>query len=399
MPCKLKLFVLLPFSAALVLAMVVASPIRRIRLGPIGSARIGHFITTVEAYLCKTQAGILATTSGCIDVFYFEEQVCNEEIARQWRGLVLVFPFPRVAFLAARLLAKCGPLGRRHLILADELSIWGVANERAIHRYRGHLVVPADIVRAGDEFLAMTAKGKPLVCLHVRDSAYLRQTQPDFDYSYHDYRDWHAGTLADAAAELSQQGYFLVRMGAVVDGTLPFLGVFDYARSGLRSAGMDLYLASRCAFWIGTASGLVDLPWAFQRPLVIVNHVAPLLPTEPRITFYKNSLWTFKKFWSEQKGRLLTFREILNSGVGSLSTGPQFKAAGVRFEDNSSEEIRDVTQEMVGRLNGTWVTTAEDEDLQSRFWALWGASMQDRARAANARIGARFLSKNRELLT
>jgi len=400
MPRKLKLVLLLPFAGAMALAMVIFSPIRRIRLRQIGSARIGHFVTSVEAYLCKADAGILLTPASCVDVFYFEGYVCNAEVGRQWRERVRVLPFPDLAHLTARLLALWAPLAARHLVPAEAISLWGEANERAIHRHRGHLEVPAAAIREGGIFVSGNTQGKPLVCLHVRDSAYLRQTQPGRDYSYHDYRDWRAETLAPTVEELSESGYFLIRMGAVVDGSFPFVGqaVFDYSRSGLRSDAMDLFFSSRCAFWIGTASGLLDLPFVFRRPLVIVNHVSPLLPADPRITLYENSLWLFKKFWSKEKGRLLSFREIVENGVGGLTTGAQFAAAGIRFVDNSAEEIRDVTREMAARLNGTWVSNAEDEDRQRRFWEIWGPATHTRALAANARIGARFLSTNPDLL-
>ena len=401
MPRKLKLILLLPFAAALVLAMVAVSPIRRVRLGQIGSARLGHLVTNVEAYLCKIDAGLLATPPSCINVFFNEEYVCNEEIANQWRRRLLVLPFSRVAYLAARILARSDLLSKRHLIPKSELSVLGFETERAIHKFRGHLTVSSDIAREGENMLSGISRGKPLACLHVRDSSYLRHTQPGADYSYHDYRDWRCEDLALVVKELTDRGFFLVRMGAFVDDDFPFNGsnVFDYAKSKFRSDRMDLFLGSRCDLWVGAASGLMDVPFAFRRPLVIVNHVSPLIPTEPRFSLYADSLWICKKYWSETKARLLSFREIVESGAGGYGRSDQFKANGIRLIDNSPEEIRDATVEMIERLNGNWNATAEDERNQKRLWALWGESAYVHAMQGNVRVGARFLSANPELLS
>lgn len=400
MPRKLKLLLLLPLAGALALAILLLGPLRRVRLAQLGSARIGHFVTAVEAYLCQAKAGLRSPSTGVLDLFYLEEQVCNREVESQWRARLRILPGPNLFHLVARILRRAGSLGRRHLIPAAEMALWGEANERALREHRGHLRVPEPALAAGDAFATGTAGGRPLVCFHVRDAAYLRASQPGMDYSYHDYRDWPAASFADAAHALTGQGYFLVRMGAVVEHPLPFTvpGVFDYPLSGLRSDGLDLYFASRCAFWVGTASGLLDLPWAFRRPMVVLNHVSPLLREDPRITLYPDSVWTFKKFWSEARGRLLSLREIVDSGVGALSTGTQFRAAGIRFVDNSAAEVRDAVLEMSLRLRGEWNASPQDEALQDRFWRIWGPAWPDRARAARCRVATRFLSSNPELL-
>ena len=400
MPRKLKLILLLPFAAALVLAIVVVGPIRRIRLGLIGSSRIGHIVTNVEAYLCKLDAGLLVTPPSCIDVFFFEDFVCNREIANQWRKRLHVFPFSAIAYVAARLIAMSELLTRRHMIPYDALSVLGLRTERAIHRFRGHLAVSGDVARDGDNMIAAMAGGRPLACLHVRDSSYLRHTQPNANYSYHDYRDWRTKDLARVVEELSNKGFFLVRMGAFVDETFPFAGdnIFDYAKSDFRSDRMDLYLGSRCALWVGAASGLMDVPFAFRRPLVVLNHVCPLIPAEPRFSLYADSIWIFKKYWSEAKGRLLSFREVLETGAGSFGRTGEFAAAGIRLIDNSPEEIREATIEMIERLNGTWIAAAGDEENQARLWSLWGDSAHAHSIQGNVRVGARFLSANPELL-
>jgi len=98
MPRKLKLLMLLPFAAVLALAIVAAGPVRRIRLCLVGSARIGHFVTSVEVYLCKADAGIPTTPPSCADLFYFEEYTSVMLLPGKRRKLTL----PQTLALAPR---------------------------------------------------------------------------------------------------------------------------------------------------------------------------------------------------------------------------------------------------------------------------------------------------------
>ena len=69
---------------------------------------------------------------------------------------------------------------------------------------------------------------------------------------------------------------------------------------------------------------------------------------------------------------------------------------GVDVIPNSPENIKAVAIEADERLNGTWQPCEEDEDLQSRFVSVFGASRL--GPVFRARISADFLRQNRELL-
>jgi len=92
----------------------------------------------------------------------------------------------------------------------------------------------------------------------------------------------------------------------------------------------------------------------------------------------------------------MSFREILESGAGEYFRTEQYEELGVEVVENSPEEIVRVVIEMDERLQGTWRTTEEDEELQRRFWSFFDLShMYDNKLL---RIGAEFLRQNEELL-
>jgi len=66
---------------------------------------------------------------------------------------------------------------------------------------------------------------------------------------------------------------------------------------------------------------------------------------------------------------------------------------GVRLVKNTAEEILAACDEMEARLDGTWVTTDEDEMLQRKYWSLICESGHN-----GGRIGAQFLRENQDLL-
>ena len=72
-----------------------------------------------------------------------------------------------------------------------------------------------------------------------------------------------------------------------------------------------------------------------------------------------------------------------------------FASLNLELIENTPDEIQAVTIEMDERLNGTWRTTEEDEELQQRFWALFGP---DKLKSPDLRIGAQYLRDNQELL-
>ncbi|MFQ6618950.1 MAG: TIGR04372 family glycosyltransferase, partial [Fidelibacterota bacterium] len=78
-----------------------------------------------------------------------------------------------------------------------------------------------------------------------------------------------------------------------------------------------------------------------------------------------------KKIWSTEEKRFLTFREILESGVGGYFFSEQYIQAGLEAVENNAEEILDLAKEMNERLNGNFEYTEEDEELQNKFHSLY----------------------------
>jgi putative glycosyltransferase (TIGR04372 family) len=193
--------------------------------------------------------------------------------------------------------------------------------------------------------------------------------------------------------EMARRGYYGLRMGALVKEPLKSTHprIIDYA-SSLRNDFLDIYLSSRCHFFLGCASGIDEVPKAFRRPVLYVNFI-PL-----NLLHVLNTVKLFipKRLWLRAEKRFLTFSEILNSDIGAFCHTQQYEQAGIEAVNNTAQEITDVVAEMEERLKSAWLDAPEDEELQQIFWSKF--SKDSLRRGVASRIGRDFLRQNKDLL-
>jgi putative glycosyltransferase (TIGR04372 family) len=96
-----------------------------------------------------------------------------------------------------------------------------------------------------------------------------------------------------------------------------------------------------------------------------------MVPPGWLFTFSKKFLAITKHHVFIQDNRELTLHEIFSNDLGFCVSNSEYQAKGVRLEDNTPDEIRDVVIEMAKRLEGDWLTQNEDDSLQSQFWEIY----------------------------
>ena len=381
---RLRSLVLITLSLPLALLMRVLRPVLLVRVGGLKAGRIGHFAANTEMYLVRKDLGSEGRRT--LDLFYLPTSVSNDQLATMWRRTIRIFPFVRYVFRANSVL----PGGRIH-----KLSFPSDRDtEDLLSRKQPHLEFTRDEIDLGLREMEVMGvpTGSDFVCFHARDSTYLDQVNPHQTWQYHRYRDCDVNTFVPAMNALVQSGYHALRMGSVVekplDTTVP--GIIDYA-THWRTDFLDIFLSARCRFFVGCGSGIDEVAKIFRRPWARAN----IIPLE-YASGSSRDLFVPKKLWKREASRLLTFREMVESGLGHATDGQEFENAGVDIVDNTPEEITAVVLEMDARMNGTWQETDEDLDLQNRFRVTFASS--ELQGSSMSRIGAEFLRQNRELL-
>jgi len=385
---KILHIVLLVPGVAIVLVLRLARKWVYVRFGQLLSHRIGHYAANTEVHLCQRDSR--QSEERIFDLFYNCEPISNQQLYRMWKREITISPLVRYLYRFTFLV----PGGSKH-----RFPMGGYLDrdtQALMADTTPHLKFTPNEMSSGTESMRRMGvpEGAPFVCFHARDPVYLREKYPQYDWSYHDYRNSAIDSFIPGVEELARRGYCAFRMGSVVGQQLMTENpsIIDYALNGSRSEFLDIFLSAHCRFFISTGTGLDAIPMVFRRPIVYVN----FSPMEYVHSFVKNSLTIFKKYWLLKEKRFMTFEEIIRSGAGRFMDSEEYLRYGIELKENTPDEIREVMIEMDERLTGSWQPGEEDEKLQERFWSLIPKSELNGV--IKGRIGAHFLRSNRYLL-
>lgn len=399
---RLFFLFLVLFAFPLFLLIRVIRPFILIRIGTLVGERIGHLAGNVEQYLCEKDAGINIPSQLYFDIFFYESRsICNMQLDKMWRQIIYIFPrliMKPIYYLNTRL-----PGGDIHLIgrnIMHDQDVRGL-----LERFPKHLKFTDQENLLGKKNLVELGipEGEKYICLIVRDCAYLNDTHPEFNFSYHDFRDSSISNYVVMANTLADKGFYVVRMGAKVNQQLnsEHPKVIDYATNGARTEFMDLYLGAHCYLCVSTATGWDAIPTIFRRPVVFVN----MMPIGINFSYKKVFLGISKHHFSIEKKRNLTLSEIFKLNLGFCNYSSDYICAKVEVRENSPEEIRDLALEAIERLSGKWQDTELMNQIQKDFWekiprvALNGYDGRPKNGIFQSRHGTKFLLKHPNFLS
>ena len=222
-----------------------------------------------------------------------------------------------------------------------------------------------DESQIGQEFIETGCRR--LVCLNVRDSAYnsLLNSKHNFPAKSWKFRNSDIDSYDDAVRKLDNFGYCVYRMGKVVEKKLQVNSprVFDYATNGTRTEFLDFYIGSVCDFVISTGSGWDEIPKIFQKPVMLVNlfdFLAQSALSRPCVIYPKI-------FVSKETSEVLPLMNIIDlfSRVDRKNLDSGLSSFEIR--DLSSEELVEAVTEMAQRVEGTFVETPDQKEMQAKL--------------------------------
>jgi len=377
---------LLPFELILTVPLYLVR-IRALRISVLG--RIGHLATEPDIYLKVRMLGLRRWKFGII--ICPPGAAANECLLEYWGRHIRVVRYPFWSRILARLY--------RHPHLSYDVSRYYMGmNETApfIAVKRAWSTRPALLTltekHRRDGRAKLVEMGVPadadLICFHCREGSY----SPS-DEEWHSFRNSSIENYLPAVIELTKRGFWCIRMG---DPTMrripPTERVIDYPHLDARSDWMDIFLCGSCKFFLGSASGLVQVAGVFGTPSGAANQA----PFSHALQFGLKDVAIPKLMWSETQERYLTFREIFGSDVANFRFTALFEKQRIRPVENTPEEVRDLALEMLERSAGRATYTQEDEELQQRFKALMRPGHY--SYGGISRIGRDFLRKYAHLL-
>jgi putative glycosyltransferase (TIGR04372 family) len=237
----------------------------------------------------------------------------------------------------------------------------------------------------------------PFVCIGVAEPIYYhikhnskKIVETDLDL-YSCMPSWE--NYIACTRELKNHALKTVRVGPHVSKNLAEISdssIIDYA-SEMRTEFGDVWLLANCKFVIAGGTGNFWISSALNKPALLTDTYG-----------ISNSSYTIGDLaipqlaWSKSDKDLLPFSWLMAQGEGwghkkSLINGD------IEIIKNTAEEITEAVIEMNQRIDGTWVETDEDIELQERFRELRKAIPQWQVQQS-VRIGAAFLRRYKHLL-
>ena len=352
------------------------SPWVIIRIEKFPTSNFGDFLELPTMYHCKKKLNLDFQKNKCLDFVYFDfkNKIYNKQLAKMWKKKFNFLPWYLLYPLDISL--KFLPGWRKHTI-----EIFSSGNtkdtDNLIERYQ-----PLDFTneekRYGKNILSkfgLKSEDK-FVCLVVRDKAFQKiKISPRYrDWSYHNFRNQNIDNYMLAAHELTKRGYYVFRMGSVVE--KPFSSdnkkIIDYANSNLRSDFMDIYIGANCSFCISSGTGFDYLPYCFRKPIAY-SSFAPLGELH---TYSEKHLHLVKHHILKKSKKKLSLSEIFSHGVAFAMDSKIFEENGVELKDNTPEEIKDLAIEMAEYVEFNKKLDTEDKELQETFKNLYLNNIQ-----------------------
>lgn len=353
---------------------------------------IGHLAIEPECYLKEGTLKAYDADRPKITLLSApSNKVANSHLLRYWSDYMFVFKSPLICFFLFPLVTKKETTYSPKKYVQDFKAL----DFRRIETlYQGPplLHLKKDDLDWGKSYLRKIGmrENSWFVALHCRENGYIPKglTHPTIqDYRNSDISDYNL-----AIEEILRRGGWVIRMGDSSMKPMPKMDrVIDYAYSPEKSDRLDVFLCASCKFFLGSDSGLNCISYIFNIPVALANNSIPMVTALP---YGQNSIGIPKLFFSKQKNRLLTFKEIFESPVKYYYLDQEFDDAQLKLIDNSPEEIRDLVLEMFDRIEKINIYTDEDEVIQDRFKQLMGIPY-----APKSRIGCSFLRAYSHLLS
>ena len=379
-------YCLIGFALSLILCPLSFFKSIEIWLMPTGPDKASHFIVGVESHLRRTQLDNRKNLTG---ILIWPQKFPNEALATLYERIVYVVG-PKQRFFARVLPFVIWKVDvRNYSVNEQSIAIQIIDNDG-----KPSVEFSKDEIRNGKElvFDIFGDENKSFILFGYTSPKYRTLV----DQRYHP-KDNLISAIPDPLnfvkmiKKMNGVGIGVVRQGLNLDETteLSQAGLTVPNYENFASGFPDVWLAANCKFLLSACTGSWWFGFPFNKPAVITDVYTPV-----GIRGLKNNLLIFQLPWNLKEKKFENF--------AWMSANPRWcyssEKLGIDYTNikNSPEQIVDVVDEQIARLDGTWVETDEDEELQKRFQRfVWG---KDADPAYLPRVGAKFLREHQHLL-
>ena len=379
-------YVILGIASSVVLCPISLCRSIEIWLMPLGPDKASHFIVGVESHLRRTQ---LDNRKKLTPILVWPQKFPNEALATLYKRIVYVVGPEQGLFAKILPFVIWKVAVRNYSVNTQSIAIQVIDNDG-----KPSVEFSKDEIQKGKElvFDIFGDDNKSFVLFGYTSAKYRTLV----DHRYHPKDDLISAVpnplnFVKVIERLDGEGVGVVRQGLHLDESTELLraGLLVPNYEKFASGFPDVWLAANCKFLLSACTGSWWFGLPFNKPAVITDVYTPI-----GMRGMKSNLVIFQLPWNLKENRYESFAWMSANPRWSYS----FEKLGLEYINikNSPEQIVDVVDEQLARLNGTWIATDEDGELQKRFHRLvWG---KDADSAYLPRVGAKFLREHQHLL-
>ena len=346
----LLIFLVIPFF----LLIIFLRPLIHIRFGEIRNLAIGMNLFAL-AYILKKKQNQKRRT---IDLFYYQnERIVNSYLHKYLLERLNINKIYEYFHICNKKIFQL----QDHIFEIDHDDFEGILID---NHYKFEFNNYED--KIGYNFLNKIGfdKNKKIICLVVRDSNYKKSIKPEYDWSYHHYRDCDVDDFNDSIKYLIENGYQILRMGKFVSKKSFFKNkfFFDYAVSDIRTDFLDIWLMSKCFFCLSTGTGIDSISLISNTPIAYINY----LPLTNFPTF-SNCIVAPKLLYWKNNNKMLTINEYLTNNYKKTQ---DYLENDILIKDLDSNTILNITKEIHEKTNNLWNEEKEKNQKYSEVESL-----------------------------
>ncbi len=350
----------------------------------VGSSAISSFLTPLEPELRKrinAPFGLSRTVVLCMSVD------ANSQIRKMYNEIVKIYGdekklMRRLVWWASRFKVKVTTPAQ---FMSDKY--WRIG-------FPSVSLNPADNEIGNSYLRSVGISGNKFICYATRtESYYTKLIEQGVVVKPRSVRNPDEKIYLSVANKLAKDDLAVIRMGKDLNSSISSIKypmVVDYATKD-HSDLLDCFLLKNAKYLINGVTGIFWFRWLFNLPTVHcdVYHIAGV--------DMLNDLFIFQTVWMINERRLATVSEMLKMRSEYSDERHQARL-GVELIKNTANEIYAVCDEMNSRIDGTWITTPEDEELQRRYKELSIKYSVNSPLNGGGRVGTQFLRDNQNLL-
>ena len=356
--------IFLPFC----ILIKLLSPFLLFRIEALPTQNFGNFAAYTAMYYSKKKLGLENLSIKHVDLFYIPPNFknYNKHLAKMWARKLKILP--SIILHPMKKVLNYMPSQEKHSIPIFHTKIERDINNivkkcRPLEFTKDENIKGLNILKN----FGLSEKDK-FVSLIIRDDAYSYKKIPKdmHDNYYHQFRHYNINSFKLTAESLTQKGYFVFRMGNVVNEKFNLNNpkVIDYANSKLKSDFMDIYIGAKSIFCISTDTGYQDIPGVFDKPIAQLP-----IPLGGALSYSDKFFLLTKKHICKLTGKTLNMDEIFNRNVGFAYDTKIYEENNVKLEDPSSEEIRDFVHFIMTDTGQTVATAYNSGALNNERFA------------------------------